>query len=93
MALLRFHRKSGDRPGFQPPDRDRLAGLFAISVGAVIDAAKRLVDFGDQLALAVAGAKLDGAVPAIEAARYLQIENKIRAVVKFDLADAIPLVE
>jgi hypothetical protein len=38
-------------------------------------------------------AKLDGAVPAIEAARYLQIENKIRAVVKFDLADAIPLVE
>ncbi len=38
-------------------------------------------------------AKLDGAVPAIEAARYLQIENKIRAVVKFDLADSIPLVE
>jgi hypothetical protein len=38
-------------------------------------------------------AKLDDAVPAIEAARYLQIENKIRAVVKFDLADAIPLVE
>ena len=37
--------------------------------------------------------KLDGVVPAIEAARYLQIENKIRAVVKFDLADAIPLVE
>jgi hypothetical protein len=37
--------------------------------------------------------KLDGVVPAIEAARYLQIENKIRAVVRFDLADAIPLVE
>ncbi|RPI62831.1 MAG: hypothetical protein EHM50_03250, partial [Lysobacterales bacterium] len=34
--------------------------------------------------------KLDGVVPAIEAARYLQIENKIRAVVRFDLADAIP---
>ena len=37
--------------------------------------------------------KLDGVIPAIEAARYLQIENKIRAVVKFDLADLIPLVE
>ena len=37
--------------------------------------------------------KLDGVIPAIEAARYLQIENKIRAVVKFDLGDAIPLVE
>jgi len=36
--------------------------------------------------------KLDGVVPAIEAARYLQIENKIRAVVKFDLAETIPLV-
>jgi hypothetical protein len=37
--------------------------------------------------------KLDGVVPAIEAARYVQIENKIRAVVRFDLADVIPLVE
>ena len=37
--------------------------------------------------------KLDGVIPAIEAARYLQIENKIRAVVKFELGDAIPLVE
>ena len=37
--------------------------------------------------------KLDGVIPAIEAARYLQIENKIRAVVRFELGDAIPLVE
>ena len=37
--------------------------------------------------------KLDGVVPAIEAARYLQIENKIRAVVRFDLSERIPLVE
>jgi hypothetical protein len=38
-------------------------------------------------------ARLDGVIPPIEAARYLQLENKIRAVVRFDLADAIPLVE
>lgn len=37
--------------------------------------------------------KLKGAVPAVEAARYLQIENKIRAVVDYDLADTIPLAE
>lgn len=32
-------------------------------------------------------------IPPIEAARYLQIERKIRAVVEFDLSDRIPLVE
>jgi hypothetical protein len=35
----------------------------------------------------------DGVIPPIEAARYLQIENKIRAVVRFDLADQISLVD
>jgi len=38
-------------------------------------------------------ARLNGVIPAIEVARYLQIENKIRAVIRFDLADVIPLVE
>ncbi|HEU4618299.1 MAG TPA: hypothetical protein VFV10_09670 [Gammaproteobacteria bacterium] len=37
--------------------------------------------------------QLEGAVPTIEAARYLQIENKIRAVVDYNLADTIPLAE
>ena len=37
-------------------------------------------------------AKLKGVLPAKKVARYLQIENKIRAVVRYDLADAIPLV-
>jgi hypothetical protein len=36
--------------------------------------------------------KLNSVVPAKKAARYLQIENKIRAVIRYDLADAIPLV-
>ena len=38
-------------------------------------------------------ASLDGAIPAMKAVRYLQIENKIRAVINFDLAANIPLVE
>ena len=37
--------------------------------------------------------KLDKVIPGMKVARYIQIENKIRAVVKFDLAAQIPLVE
>ena len=37
-------------------------------------------------------AKLGDALPATKVARYLQIENKIRSIVKFDLATQIPLV-
>ena len=37
--------------------------------------------------------KLLKVLPAIKAARYYQIENKIQAVVQYGLADGIPLVE
>jgi len=37
--------------------------------------------------------KLSKALPPKKVARYLQIENKIRAVVKYELAAEIPLVE
>jgi Lhr-like helicase len=37
--------------------------------------------------------KLDKAVQSMKAARYLQIESKIRALIKFELAANIPLVE
>jgi hypothetical protein len=36
--------------------------------------------------------KLSAVIPATKVARYYQIENKIRAVVKYELADNIPLV-
>ena len=35
--------------------------------------------------------KLSAVLPAVKVARYLQIENKIRAAVRYDLASAIPL--
>lgn len=35
--------------------------------------------------------KLNGVIPAIKAARYIQMENKIRALLRFDLAAEIPL--
>jgi hypothetical protein len=37
--------------------------------------------------------KLEKAVPAAKAVRYLQIENKIRAAIRYELADQIPLVD
>lgn len=37
--------------------------------------------------------KLYKALPAVKAARYLQIESKIRAVLRYELAAAVPLVE
>jgi len=61
--------------------------------------AKQLLD--EYLAIDDAEAKLKGAMtpkilaalPAMKAARYIQIENKIRAAVRYELAAAIPLVE
>jgi len=38
-------------------------------------------------------AKLNGVLPGKKVVRYLQIESKIRAVVRYQLADNIPLVE
>jgi hypothetical protein len=35
--------------------------------------------------------RLSGVIPATKAARYLQMENKIRAILRFDLAANIPL--
>ncbi len=62
------------------------------------DKAKKLID--DALAIDRAEAdlkstyapKLSKALPIRKVARYLQIENKIRAVVKYDIASGVPLV-
>jgi hypothetical protein len=37
--------------------------------------------------------KLEKALPEAKVARYIQIENKIRALVRYELADKIPLVK
>ncbi len=72
----------------------------AYNKGPVTDeAAKKLLD--EALAIDEAEAKLKSAavpkilaaLPATKAARYIQIENKIRAALRYELADNIPLVE
>jgi hypothetical protein len=37
--------------------------------------------------------RLTKVIPGVKVARYIQIENKIRAIVKYELAAQIPLVE
>lgn len=72
----------------------------AYNKGAVPDAtAKKLMN--DYLAVEERELKmkrsyvprLEKVIPGTKVARYMQIENKIRAIVKFDLASQIPLVE
>ena len=63
------------------------------------DTAKKLLD--EAVAIDEAEAKLKttsvpkilAALPATKAARYIQIENKIRAAVRYELAEGIPLVQ
>jgi len=63
------------------------------------DKAKKLID--DAVAIEQAEAnlkssyapKLSKVLPVKKVARYLQIENKIRALVKYDLAAGVPLVQ
>src|SRR5690606_34383980 len=62
VALLRLDRQGGDRTGIEALQRDRLSRFLAITVGAFIDALQGGIDLGDQLALAITGAKLDRAV-------------------------------
>ena len=62
VALLRFDAQGRDRPRVEALQADRFARLLAIAVGAVVEPDKGGVDLGDQLALAVAGPKLERAL-------------------------------
>ena len=62
MALLRLDRQRGDRARIEPLQADRLAGLLAVAVRAVLDAGERGIDLGDELALPVARPELERAV-------------------------------
>jgi predicted outer membrane protein len=63
------------------------------------DKAKKLIDEAVAIEQAEANLKsayapkLGKALPVKKVARYLQIENKIRAVIKYDLAQGVPLVQ
>ena len=61
------------------------------------DKAKKLIDEANAIEQAEVNLKstfapkLAKALPTIKVVRYLQIENKIRAIVKYDIAQGVPL--
>jgi len=63
------------------------------------DGAKKLIDEAIAIEAAEAGlkstyvSKLSKVLPVKKVARYLQIENKIRAIIRYDLAQGVPLVQ
>jgi len=63
------------------------------------DVAKKLIDESaaiDDAEVKMKSAlapKVLGVLPATKAARYIQIENKIRAAIRYELAAGIPLVQ
>jgi hypothetical protein len=59
VAFLRLERKRCDRACFKTLERNRLAGLFAVAVGSVVDALDRRIDLRNQLALAIARPQFD----------------------------------
>jgi hypothetical protein len=83
---------------------DRLAKVIkdyaeAYNKGALSDdTAKKLLNEAIAIELAEVKLKqsyipkLDKILPATKVARYIQIETKIRAIIRYGLADGIPLV-
>ena len=71
---------------------------LAYNKGAILDkTARQLIDEAIEIEMDEAKLrksyvpKLSKALPGVKVARYLQIENKIRAIVRYELASAIPL--
>ena len=60
VAFLRLHRQRRDRAGFEPLQRDRFTGLFAIAVGVVFDALERRVAIKEYMPAALAARGADG---------------------------------
>ena len=82
---------------------DRIAKLIndyavAYNKGAISDKlAQQLIDEAIEIEMDEAKLKksylpkLSKVIPGVKVARYFQIENKIRAIIRYDLASAIPL--
>jgi hypothetical protein len=72
----------------------------AFNKGAMLnETATQLIDEAIAIEMAEANLKrlyvpkLSKVLPGTKVARYIQIENKVRAIVRYELAELIPLVE
>jgi hypothetical protein len=81
VAMIKFYADAFNSKSINDEKADKLvADLLAIQM----DEVKLLQSYVP---------KLRKVLPAIKVARYIQIENKIRAAVKYELANQIPLVQ
>ena len=79
----RVARHGGVRRGCAAPVRPALDGRWPVGADRADFAGQGLVGEPSP----------EAGFPAVERARYLQMEQKIRAIIDFDLAANIPLVE
>lgn len=62
VAFLGLYSECGDRSRLETGQSNRFAGFLTIAVSAFLNSTKRLFDFSDQLALAVARAEFQRSV-------------------------------
>jgi hypothetical protein len=81
VALIDNYASAYNAGNVQAAKADELVKEFLAIEGAQLDLQKKYAK------------KLNGVIPAVERARYLQMEHKIRALIDYDLAANIPLVD
>ena len=69
------------------------AGVIANDVAAKLINESIAIDVAEAQLRKTYAPKVLKALPGWKAARYLQIESKIRALIRYELADAVPLAE
>ena len=69
------------------------AGTMTDAKAAALTAESFAVDEALLAAKKSCAAKLTGVIPAAKIARYVQVENKIRAQINYELAASIPFVQ
>jgi hypothetical protein len=80
-ALIENYATAYNAGNVQEPKANELVEEFLAIEEAQLDLKKKYAD------------RLDGVIPAVERARYLQMEQKIRALIDYDMAASIPLVD
>ncbi len=79
-ALIQFY---ADAWNTKTLDNEKAKTLISDSLALQADEVKQMQSYVP---------KLEQVLPATKVARYLQIENKIRTIIRYEVADEIPLI-
>ena len=67
--------------------------VLVLAFAIAAPAASQTPQAGATTNMEILAAKLNGVIPATKIARYVQVENKIRAQINYELAASIPFVQ